>query len=177
MAENPYYRQLQDRVKVGKNVFIAHTAIVIGDVELGDFSSVWYGAVVRADFDRIRIGNRTNVQEGVVMHVDKGKPIEVGNDVIIGHGAMIHGCTIGDACLIGMRATVMNGAKIGKGCIIGAGALVTENTIIPDFSMVLGMPAKVTKTLPEQVVALVEQGAAAYIAEASRYLAATEGMV
>lgn len=169
---NSYQQQLEERVVKGRNVFIADTARVLGAVELMDDVSVWYGAVLRADFDSIAIGERTNVQEGVYMHVDHGCPVSVGCDNVIGHGAILHGCTTHDSVLIGMRATIMNNAVIGKGSIIGAHALVTENMVVPDFSMVLGTPGKVIKTLPESVIKGIHLGVEHYLHEARRYLEA-----
>lgn len=166
-----YQQQLESKVIKHKNVFVADTARVLGDVELHDDVSVWFGAVLRADFDKISIGKRTNVQEGVIMHVDHGSPIIIGEDNVIGHGAIIHGSTIGDFNLIGMRATILNGAKIGNGCIIGAHALVTENMVVPDGSMVLGTPGKVIKTLAlENVKSNVLLGVEEYLKEAKKYL-------
>jgi carbonic anhydrase/acetyltransferase-like protein (isoleucine patch superfamily) len=157
-------------VQKGKNVFIAPGAYVLGDVILGDEVSVWFNAVIRADFDAIEIGSRTNVQERVVMHNDIGKPIKIGHDNIIGHGAMVHSCTIGNFNLIGMGATVLNDAVIGNGCIIGAHALVTERMIVPDYSMVLGVPGKIVKQVPEQVKEIIKAGVEEYIREALKYI-------
>lgn len=166
-----YQEELEQQVIKHHNVFIADTARVLGNVELHDDVSVWFGAVLRADFDKITIGKRTNVQEGVIMHLDHGKPIDIGEDNVIGHGALIHGATIGNFNLIGMRATILNGAKIGNGCIIGAHALVTENMVVPDGSMVLGTPGKIVKTLPlEQVKENVLFGVQEYLNEAKKYL-------
>lgn len=166
-----YQQKLEMQVKKHLNVFIADTARVIGNVELHDDVSVWFGAVLRADFDRITIGKRTNVQEGVIMHVDHGSPIVIGEDNVIGHGAIIHGSEIGNFNLIGMRATILNGAVIGNGCIIGAHALITENMVIPDGSMVLGTPGKIVKTLPiESVKQGVLLGVEEYLKEAKKYL-------
>ncbi len=167
---NPYQKQLEDKIEKGNNVFIADTARVLGDVHLGDEVSVWFGAVIRADFDKISIGKKTNVQEGVLMHVDSGCPIDIGQNNVIGHGAILHGCSLGDSNLIGMRATIMNNAKIGKGCVIGAHALITEGMVIPDFSLVLGTPGKVIKQLPESVIDGIHIGMAHYLHEAKRYL-------
>lgn len=169
---NAHYQYLSSLVKKAESAWVAPTAVVLGNVHLAAHSSVWYGAVLRADFDHIYIGERTNVQDGVIMHVDEGKPLHAGNDVVIGHAAILHGCTVGDSCLIGMRATVMNDAKIGRACVIGAHALVTEGMEIPDFSMVLGSPGKVVKTLPEAVIQLLLKGVKVYMDEAARYLAA-----
>ncbi len=166
-----YQQQLERSVKKHNNVFIADTARVLGNVELHDDVSVWFGAVIRGDFDKITIGKRTNIQEGVIMHLDHGMPINIGEDNVIGHGAIIHGATIGNHNLIGMRATILNGAKIGNGCIIGAHALITENMVVPDGSMVLGMPGKIVKTLPvESVKTGVLFGVEEYLKEAKKYL-------
>jgi len=169
---NSYQRQLAERVVKGKNVFIADTARVLGTVELADDVSVWFGAVIRGDFDSIFIDERTNIQEGVYMHVDNACPIHVGKDNVIGHGAILHGCTLEDHVLVGMRATVMNNAKIGKGCIIGAHALVKEGMEVPDYSMVLGTPGKVVKQLPESIIDLTKVGVHHYLTEARKYLEA-----
>ncbi len=167
---NKYFEDLSAKVKKGKDVFIANTATVIGDIELGDNVSIWYGAVLRSDLDKMIIGERTNIQDGCVFHVDPGMPITVGKGNVIGHGAILHGCTIGNNNLIGMRATIMNGAKIGNGCVIGAHALVTENMVVPDFSMVLGSPGKITKTLPPEIIQLIKLGEDEYVHEALKYL-------
>lgn len=170
---NGYYQTLLSKVKKGANVFIAHNAVVIGDIELGDNVSIWYGAVLRADMDKMNIGARTNIQEGCIFHVDPGKPINVGSGNIIGHGAILHGCTIGNHNLIGMRATVMNGATIGNGCVIGAHALVTENMVVPDYSMVLGSPGKIVKQLPAEIIYRIKEGEDEYVHEAMKYLTAS----
>ncbi len=165
-----YLDELSAKVQKGKNVFIAPGAYVLGDVWLHDDVSVWFGAVLRADFDRIEIGARTNVQEGVYMHVDPNIPITIGTDNIIGHGAIVHGSSIGNFNLIGMRATVMNHAKIGNGCIIGAHALVTEGMEVPDYSMVLGSPGRIVKQVPPEVTEVIKAGVEEYMHEAQRYL-------
>lgn len=168
--ENKYYKKLKAQVKKAKTVFIAKGARVLGDIELGENVSIWYNAVLRADFDKIKIGDRSNVQENVIMHVDPGSPIEIGEDNVIGHGAVLHGCSIGNNNLIGIRATVLNGAKIGNCCIIGAHALVTEGMVVPDYSMVLGVPGKVVKTLPEGVKDMIQLGVQEYVEESKKYL-------
>ena len=165
-----YIEELQSKVKVGKNVFIAPNATLIGNITLGDNCSVWYGAILRADADKIIVGARTNIQDGVIFHTDPGVTISVGQENIIGHGAIIHGCTIGDHNLIGIRATILNGAKVGNCCIIGAHALVTEDMVVPDYSMVLGVPGKVVKTLPAEIIERMKLGAAFYVHEALQYL-------
>lgn len=143
--------------------FIAPTATVIGDVSLGEDVSVWYSAVIRADVEKIIVGNKTNIQDGCVLHADFGEPTIIGEGVTVGHGAIVHGATVGDFSLIGMRATVLNRAKIGKFCIIGAHALVTEGMEVPDFSMVLGTPGKIVKQLPESIKQKLIESAEHYV--------------
>lgn len=168
--KNKYQIELENKVIKENDVFVAETAIVLGNVLLKNTSSIWFGAVLRADFDKITIGERTNVQEGVIMHVDHGSPIEIGDDCVIGHGAIVHGAKIGNNTLVGMRATILNGAKIGNCCIIGAHALVTENMVVPDFSMVLGTPGKVVKQLPPSVKDGIMLGVMEYVNEGMKYL-------
>lgn len=127
--------------------WIAPDANVIGRVKLGSGVSVWFGATLRGDNEEIRVGRGTNVQENVVMHVDPGFPLTVGEDCTIGHKAMLHGCSVGDRTLVGMGATVLNGARIGRDCLIGAGALVTKGREIPDGSLVIGAPGKAVRDL------------------------------
>ncbi len=122
-------------------------ASVIGAVLAGDACGIWYGAVLRADINRIVLGSRVNVQDGCVLHVEASQPLIIGDDVTIGHRAIVHGCTIGNRVLVGMGAIIMNGVVIGDECIIGAGALVTEGTVIPSRSVVMGAPAKVKREL------------------------------
>ncbi len=136
---------------LGVGVYLARTAVVLGDVTLGDFSSVWYNAVLRGDINRIVVGHHSNIQDNAVLHLADDFPCILGNYVTVGHSAIVHACTIGDETLVGMGATILDGAVIGNQCIIGANALVTQGTKIPDGSMVLGSPAKVVKELtPEQ---------------------------
>ncbi len=165
-----YIEELKSKVKVGKDVFIAPNATLIGDITLGDNSSVWYGAIMRADADVITVGKRTSIQDGVIFHTDPGTNLSVGDDNIIGHGAIIHGCTIGNNNLIGIRATILNRAKVGNCCIIGAHALVTEDMVVPDYSMVLGSPGKIVKTLPPEIYERMKAGSDYYVYEASLYL-------
>jgi carbonic anhydrase/acetyltransferase-like protein (isoleucine patch superfamily) len=133
--------------EIGAQVWVADTAVVIGAVTLVQGASIWFGAALRGDNERITVGAGSNVQENCVLHTDIGYPLDIGANCTIGHKALLHGCTIGEGSLVGMNATVMNGAKIGRYCIIGAGALVTEGKIIPDYSLVVGAPAKVIRTL------------------------------
>ena len=157
-------------MNIGKNVFIAPTATVVGDVTLGDECSVWYGAVVRGDSDKIVIGNRTNIQDNCVIHEDAGVPVSIGDEVVIGHSAIIHGATIASNTLIGMRATIMNHAKVGRFCVIGAHALVTEGMEIPDFSVVMGMPARIVKTVSPEMKERILKGAQHYVQKGRKNL-------
>jgi len=151
--------------------FIADNATVIGNVELGDESSVWFGAVLRGDNERIAVGARSNVQDLCVLHTDLGFPLKVGEGCTIGHRATLHGCTIGSNTLIGMSATVLNGARIGSNCLIGAGALVTEGSEVPDNALVLGTPGRVVRLLHEHEIARQRQSAVHYVANARRFAA------
>ena len=153
----------------GKNVFIAPNASVMGHVLLGDNASVWYGAVLRGDVERIVVGNRSNIQDGAVIHADYGEPTLIGDDVTVGHGAIVHGATVGNGTLVGMRATILNRAQVGKYCIIGAHALVTEGMIVPDFSMVLGVPGKIVRQLSETHIEQLKEGAKHYVEMAQRH--------
>lgn len=149
--------------------WIADSARVIGDVSLGHKASVWFGAVIRGDNERINIGDYTNVQENAVIHTDAGIEVNIGDYVTIGHLAMLHGCTIGENSLIGIGAVVLNNAKIGKNCIIGAKALVTEGKEIPDNSLVMGAPAKVVKTLSDAQVAMLKMSALHYAEKCQQF--------
>jgi carbonic anhydrase/acetyltransferase-like protein (isoleucine patch superfamily) len=170
-----YQQKMEAMVAKGNNVFIADTARVLGKVTLGDDVSVWFSAVIRGDNDVIEIGDRTNIQECCVLHVDHHKPIKIGTDNIIGHGAIIHGATLGNFNLVGMHATVLNGAVIGDYCIIGAHALVTEGMVVPDGYMVLGTPGKVVRQLPvEKLKTLLQEGVNEYVLEARKYLGLEE---
>lgn len=129
------------------SVFVAKGAMVIGDVKIGEESSVWYHTVIRGDIHRIRIGQRTNVQDHCTLHVTRRDPLVVGDEVTIGHRAVVHGCTVEDLCLIGIGAVVLDGAVIGRGSVIGAGAVVPPGTAVPPHSLVLGVPGKVVRNL------------------------------
>jgi carbonic anhydrase/acetyltransferase-like protein (isoleucine patch superfamily) len=149
--------------------YIADNAQVIGRVHMAEDSSVWFGVVVRGDTDDIRIGRGSNVQDNTVLHTDEGIPLLIGEHVTIGHQCMLHGCTIGDHSLIGIGAIVLNGAKIGRHSIVGAGSLVTEGKEFPDYSMVLGSPAKVVRTLTPEQAERIAYGATHYVDNAHRY--------
>lgn len=149
-----------------RNVFIAPGAVVLGDVHLEENVGIWYNATVRGDREPIRIGKGSNIQDNCVLHVDAGFPINIGENVTVGHGAIIHGCTIGDNSLIGMGAILMNGCHIGKNCIVAAGALVTGGTKIPDNSLVMGNPGKVKRGVTEQEIENNIKNAQLYVEEA-----------
>jgi carbonic anhydrase/acetyltransferase-like protein (isoleucine patch superfamily) len=151
--------------------WIAPGATLVGDVLLGEDVGVWFGAVLRGDNERIAIGARSNVQEGVTMHTDAGLPLIIGEDCTIGHNAILHSCVLGDRTLIGMGAIVLNGAKIGKDCLVGAGALVTEHKTFPDRSLIVGSPAKAVRELDDAAVAKLKQSAEHYVANWRRFAA------
>lgn len=166
----PVY-QYGDRVpSVHASVFIAPTASVIGSVQLEENCSVWFGATIRGDNDTISLGKGCNVQEGAVLHTDAGIVLTVGENVTIGHQAMLHGCTIGDGSLIGIQAVILNGAVIGKGCLVGAGAVVTERKVFPDRSLILGAPARVARQLSDEDVANLLNSAASYVERRAQFL-------
>ena len=143
--------------------WIAPNAYVIGNVQLGRDVGVWFAATIRGDNEQIRIGDRTNVQDGAVLHSDPGSPLTIGANVTIGHGAIVHGCTVGESTLIGMGATILNGAKIGRNCIVGANALVTEGKEFPDGSLVVGSPAKAVRQLDDDAIAALGRSADGYV--------------
>ena len=158
--------------QIDPSAFLATGARVIGAVSLGEGSSVWYNAVLRADSDSITVGVGSNVQDNVSVHVDAGQPVKIGANVSIGHNAVVHGCTIGDSSLIGMGAVVLSGAVIGEGCLVAAGAVVLEGTIVPDGSLVAGVPAKVRRELTAEEQAGLRHNAATYRAHLESHSAA-----
>lgn len=155
--------------EIDPSAFVADTATVLGKVTLGANATVWFGATLRGDNERITIGANSNIQEGTVMHTDMGYPLDIGENVSIGHQAMLHGCTVGDGALIGIQAVILNGAKIGKGCLVGAGALVLEGKEFPDHSLILGSPAKVVRTLTEEDLLRLQGNAAGYVARGQHF--------
>jgi len=163
--------------QIDPSAYVAPGARLIGQVTLGPQASVWFNAVLRADNGPIIIGAGSNIQDNVTIHVDaaherpdeKDYFVTIGADVTVGHGCIIHGCTIQDACIIGMQAVLMDGVVVGQGSIVGAGAVVLENTIIPPYSMVVGSPASVKKTYPPEVLTLIRQSAANYRNRAARF--------
>ena len=154
---------LRRQPKLGKGVYLAKTAVVFGDVTLGAHSSVWYGAVLRGDINRIVVGHHSNVQDNVVLHLADKFECRVGNWVTIGHSAIVHACTVGDECLIGMGAIILDGAKIGKQSLIGAKALVKQGMKIPPGSLVLGAPARVVRKLTKEERAGLKWWAQKYV--------------
>ncbi|TWF54216.1 gamma carbonic anhydrase family protein [Neorhizobium alkalisoli] len=149
--------------------WVAPDANVIGKVVLGEDVGIWFGATLRGDNEPITIGDRTNIQEGVMIHTDPRFPVTIGIDCTIGHHAIVHGCEIGDNSLIGMGATILNGAKIGKNCLVGANALVTEGKEFPDNSLIVGSPAKAIRTLDDEAVARLKDSALRYIENWKRF--------
>jgi carbonic anhydrase/acetyltransferase-like protein (isoleucine patch superfamily) len=155
--------------EVADSAWVAPGAYVVGDVRLGEESSVWYGAVLRGDTEPIRVGARTNIQDGCVAHADPGYPAIVGEDRVVGHKAIVHGCEIGDKCLIGMGATILNGAKIGEGSIVAAGALVPEGKEFPANSLIVGIPAKRAKDVSEEQTEDIARGVRTYVERAAAH--------
>ena len=148
---------------VHETAWVAPSADVVGNVELRAGSSVWYTAVLRADFDPIVLGERSNLQDGVIVHTDRGKPATIGSGVSVGHRAVLHGCTIDDDCLIGMGSVVLNGAHIGAGSLVAAGAVVQEGAVIPPRSLVAGVPGKVRRELREDDLQRIRANADVYV--------------
>ena len=160
----------EDRPEIlADDYFVADNATVVGKVRLQNNASIWFNAVLRGDNEWISVGENSNIQDAAVLHTDPGIPLNIGNNVTVGHKVMLHGCTIGDNSLIGINSVILNGAKIGKNCLIGANSLVTENKEIPDGSLVMGSPAKVVKTLsPEQRAQLIKS-AETYVRNFKRF--------
>ena len=158
------------RPKLGQGAFVAPGAHIIGKVTLGQEASVWFNTVVRGDSDRVVIGEGTNIQDNAVVHTDAGSPALIGKNVTVGHGCLIHGCEIGDDCLIGMGSTILSGAKIGPGSLVGAGSLITEGKEFPPGSVIMGRPAKVVRQVEERDREAIARGAANYRQNARDYL-------
>ncbi|KQN26329.1 acetyltransferase [Sphingomonas sp. Leaf33] len=167
----PLYAIAGHAPTLGDGAWVAPSADLIGDVQLGEQASIWFGAVVRGDNTPIIIGARSNVQEGAALHSDPGAPLTVGEDVTVGHHAVLHGCTVGARSLIGMGAIVLNRAVIGEDCIVGAGALVTEGKSFPSGSLIVGSPARVVRTLDDAAKAMLRASAAVYVTKAAEYAA------
>lgn len=159
----PIYQLGPHKPEIDASTFIADSATIIGKVRLAANTSVWYGATLRGDNEWISIGAGSNVQEGAVMHTDPGCPLNVGENVTVGHQAMLHGCTVGNGSLIGIGAVLLNNAQIGQNCLVGAGALVTEGKVFPDNSLIIGSPAKAVRSLNEAEIANLQKAADIYI--------------
>ena len=157
--------------RIDGSAWVADSAQVMGNVELAEGASIWFGAIVRGDTEEIRVGRNSNIQDGSVLHTDHEKPLTIGDDVTVGHKVTLHGCTIGDGSLIGIGAVVLNGAKIGKGCLVGAGSLVTEGKEFPDGSMIVGSPARVVKQLTPEQLGKLRLSALHYVENARRFKA------
>jgi carbonic anhydrase/acetyltransferase-like protein (isoleucine patch superfamily) len=165
------YRLDEHAPRLAASAWVADSAQVMGNVELEEDASIWFGAILRGDTELLRIGRGTNVQDGSVIHADVGYPVTLGVNVTVGHQVMLHGCTIGDGALIGIQAVVLNGAKIGRHCLVGADALVTEGKEFPDGSLIVGSPARVVRQLtPEQIEGL-QRSAEHYVENARRFKA------
>ena len=164
----------ESTVSIDRSAWVASTAVVVGQVTLGSEVGLWYGAVVRADSERIEVGDRTNIQDGCVLHADPGFPLVIGSGVSLGHNAVLHGCTIGDDVLVGMGAIVMNGAVVGSGSLVAAGAVVTEGAVVPAGSLVAGVPGKVRRTLSSDEIAGNRTNAAFYVDNIAVHRAACE---
>jgi gamma-carbonic anhydrase len=158
---------LRRQPTLGRGVYLARGAVVLGDVTLGRNSSVWYNAVLRGDINRIVVGHHTNIQDGAVLHLADESPCLVGNWVTVGHSAIVHGCAVGDETLVGMGAVILDGAVVGRQCLIGARALITPGTHIPDGSLVLGAPAKVERLLTKKERRQLRHWAAKYVRNAA----------
>lgn len=166
----PLYQYGERIPVVHDSVFIAPNASVIGSVMLAENVSVWFGATIRGDNDNIALGKNSNVQEGAVLHTDPGIALTVGENVTIGHQAMLHGCSIGDGSLIGIQAVILNNAVIGRECLVGAGAIVTERKVFPDRSLILGAPARVVRSLSDEEIAGLLKSAASYVERRAQFL-------
>jgi len=164
-----YLSYLEYVPTIKPSVYLAPGAVVVGRVELQDEVSIWYNAVVRGDVDEVKIGRRTNIQDGCVLHQNEGVPLIIGEEVTVGHGAMIHGCTIGDGCLIGMGAIILTGAKIGEECLIGAGTLIKEGQEIPPGVLAVGSPARIVRELSAEERMNLRRSAHHYVLMADQH--------
>ncbi|WP_442601085.1 gamma carbonic anhydrase family protein [Paenibacillus sp. KN14-4R] len=164
------YPYQQKKPQIAPHIWIAPGVQIIGDVTIGEESSIWYNTVLRGDLAPIRIGRRSNIQDGCIGHVNANQPLWVDDDVSVGHGAIIHGCSIGKGTLIGMGAIVLNGAQVSEYALVGAGSLVTENTIIPAFTLAVGTPARVIRELTEEDLARMKRTTESYVVKGREYL-------
>jgi carbonic anhydrase/acetyltransferase-like protein (isoleucine patch superfamily) len=160
---------LTDQVDIHETAFVAPNATVLGNVRIGAHASIWFGAVIRAEMASVEIGERTNVQDGAIIHVDHGFPARLGADVTVGHRAVVHGATVDDNCIVGIGAILLNGCHIGANSIVGAGALVPEGKEYPPNSLLIGVPARVARTLTPEQVARIAEGADHYVMFGAAY--------
>lgn len=174
MTKGRLLRLPESEPSIDSSVFRAPGSIVVGDVQIGPESSVWYNVVIRADVAPVRIGARTNIQDGSLLHADPGFPCIIGDDVTVGHHAIVHGAKVGSGALIGMGATLLNGVEIGEEAIVAAGAVVTEGTIVAPGTLVAGIPAKEKRALDDAGRRMGRDGAAGYVKNARRHMAATQ---
>ena len=165
----PLFRLGDKQPQLGDNAWIADNATVIGDVRLGAQASVWWNTTLRGDNDPIHIGERSNIQDGSVLHTDEGVPMHIGANVTVGHLVMLHGCTIGDGCLVGIGSVILNRAVIGKNSIVGANTLIPEGKVFPERSLIVGSPGKVVRELSDEEVGKLQKSADHYVANAARY--------
>ncbi|MDM8537730.1 gamma carbonic anhydrase family protein [Desulfobacterales bacterium HSG17] len=163
------YEYQGKKPKIGKDVFIAPNATIIGDVTIGDNSSIWYNTVIRGDSASITIGEKTNIQDNCTIHIDHGKPTLIGDNVTVGHNAVVHGCTIEDNCLVGMNSTILTGAYIKKGSIIASNALVKENQEVGPRHLVAGIPAALKKEMDESIIEVIQLPADIYVEKALEF--------
>ena len=155
--------------KVSENIFIAENAVIIGDVELAENVSIWFGAVLRGDIEKITIGKNSNVQDNSTIHTDYGIPCVVGENVTVGHNVILHSCSIGDNVIVGMGSTILNGAKIAKNCLIGANSLVTHKIQFEEGCLILGNPAKIVRKLTDKEIEHIQENANHYVENSKRY--------
>ena len=163
------YRLDDDTPRIAASAWVADSAQVMGNVELQDGASVWFGCVLRGDNELLRVGRGSNIQDGSIVHADPGFPLTLGADVTVGHQVMLHGCTVGEGTLIGIQSVVLNGAHIGAHCLVGAGSLVTEGKAFPEGSLIMGRPAKVVRALSQDEIDKLMRMAAHYVENARRF--------
>ncbi|MEM3567933.1 MAG: gamma carbonic anhydrase family protein [Candidatus Jordarchaeales archaeon] len=166
----PVYLFMGKKPQLHPSVFVAPNATIIGNVRVARDASIWFGAVIRGDLELIEIGEKTNIQDNVTIHADPGNPCRIGDDVVVGHNSVLHGCIIGSSTVIGMGSIILNGAKIGSGSIVGAGSLVTEGKEFPPNSLIVGAPAQLKKTLPPETVEIIKAGVETYRKLAQEYI-------
>jgi carbonic anhydrase/acetyltransferase-like protein (isoleucine patch superfamily) len=161
--------RFKDEIKIHPSVYLAPTVKIYGNVKIGAYSSIWDGVVIRGDLAAIEIGENTNIQENVVIHVDTDIPTKIGNNVTVGHSAVIHGATIGDNCIIAIKSVILNDARIGNDCIIGAGSIVMERSEVPSNSVVFGVPGKVVKSITNEMKNGIHKNAKTYVELGQNY--------